>query len=122
MVSRREKTEANRKRWSDAKDTYDDEDKQKLISGSIEDTRLSIDEQLKEISHSTEPDTNKVMVSETPEMAIDVEYNENDQKVLSEESKEDEENTYGLKRQHSIQNLDFGIIERPRQNYKLIKR
>lgn len=119
-------------RYSDAKDTYDNEDREKLIPGSIEDTRETIDYDLNKdgIDFETAENTDKVMVSETPEMAVDVEYNpteiynpnaeENNRP--SEGETEGQEDTYGLNRQHQIQNLDFGIIERPRQNYKLTKK
>ena len=122
-------------RYSDAKDTYDDTDKNKLIPGSIADTRESIDQDLSdpnEIKHNTETelDTNKVMVSETKEMAIDVEYNPTEvynpsakpDERPSEGQTQGEEDTFGVNRQHQMQNLDFGIIERPRQNYKLLKK
>ncbi len=118
-------------RYSDATDTYDDADKDKLISGSIADTRESIDRDLSdpnEIKHGTEADTNKVMVSETPEMAIDVEYNPTEiynpgaENRPSEPQVPGEEDTFGGRRQHQMQNLDFGIIERPRQNYELLKK
>ncbi len=90
--------------------------------------REAIDNELKEIKHNTGTTIEK-MVSETPEMAIDVEYNPTEvynpnPNPGQERPSEGEtgENTYGVNREHKIQYLDFGIIERPRQNYELLKK
>ena len=113
-------------RYSDAKDTYDNEDREKLIPGSIEDTRETIDYDLNKdgIDFETAENTDKVMVSETPEMAVDVEYNPTGTAQGGEGQVKEDENevVFGPQREHAIQHLDFGIIERPRQNYKLTKK
>ena len=82
-------------RWTDAVDDYD--------------TRLEIDAELSEISNSTETSIDK-MNSTTPTMGIGVEY----------------ETTYtastGDRYVYRIENIDFGIVERARQDVSLNKR
>lgn len=73
-------------------------------------TRLKIDEELKEITNSTTATTIDKMISTTPVMGIGVEY----------------ETTYtaslGDKYTYRIENVDFGIVERARQDIALNKR
>ena len=82
-------------RWTDAVDDYQ--------------TRLAIDEELKQVTNSTQTTIDK-MNSTTPTMGIGVEY----------------ETTYttsaGDRYTYRIYNLDFGIVERPRQDVSLNKR
>ena len=82
-------------RWTDAIDDYE--------------TRLAIDEELKQITNSTQTTIDK-MNSTTPTMGIGVEY----------------ENSYtasaGDRYTYRIYNLDFGIVERARQDISLNKR
>ncbi len=82
-------------RWTDAVDDYQ--------------TRLDIDNELKEITNSTQATIDK-MDSTTPTMGIGVEY----------------ETTYtasaGDKYVYRIENIDFGIVERARQDVTLNKR
>ena len=82
-------------RWTDAIDDYQ--------------TRLAIDEELKQITNSTQTTIDK-MNATTPTMGIGVEY----------------ESTYtasaGDRYTYRIYNLDFGIVERARQDVSLNKR
>ena len=82
-------------RWTDAVDDYD--------------TRLAIDAELSEITNATEITINK-MDSTTPTLGIGVEY----------------ETTYtasyGDRYVYRIENVDFGIVERARQDISLNKR
>ena len=82
-------------RWTDAVDDYD--------------TRLAIDAELSEITNATEITINK-MDSTTPTLGIGVEY----------------ESTYtasyGDRYVYRIENVDFGIVERARQDISLNKR
>ena len=82
-------------RWTDAVDNYD--------------TRLAIDEELSEITNATEITIHK-MDSTTPTMGIGVEY----------------DSTYtassGDRYVYRIENVDFGIVERARQEISLNKR
>ena len=82
-------------RWTDAVDDYN--------------TRLAIDAELKEITNATETTINK-MDSTTPTMGIGVEY----------------DTTYtassGDRYVYRIENVDFGIVERARQDISLNKR
>ena len=82
-------------RWTDAVDDYN--------------TRLQIDSELTEITSSTEA-TMTQMDSTTPTMGIGVEY----------------ETTYtasaGDRYVYRIENVDFGIVERARQEISLIKK
>ncbi len=118
-------------RYSDAKDVYDNSDKNKYTSEGIEDTRETIDADINTglIKYDKVDDTEKVMVSQSNEMSIDIEYNPTEvynpnPNPGQERPSEGEtgENTYGVNREHKIQNVDFGIIERPRQYYELIKK
>lgn len=82
-------------RWTDAVDDYN--------------TRLAIDAELNEITNATETTIDK-MDSTTPTMGIGVEY----------------ETTYtasyGDRYVYRIENVDFGIVERARQDISLNKR
>ncbi len=82
-------------RWTDAVDNYD--------------TRLAIDAELNEITNATQTTIHK-MDSTTPTMGIGVEY----------------ESTYtasyGDRYVYRIENVDFGIVERARQDIVLNKR
>ena len=82
-------------RWTDAVDDYD--------------TRLAIDAELSEITNATETTIHK-MDSTTPTLGIGVEY----------------ETTYtasyGDRYVYRIENVDFGIVERARQDISLNKR
>ncbi len=82
-------------RWTDAVDDYD--------------TRLAIDAELKEITNATQTTIDK-MDSTTPTMGIGVEY----------------DTTYtassGDRYVYRIENVDFGIVERARQDIALNKR
>ena len=82
-------------RWTDATDDYQ--------------TRLAIDEELKQITNATQTTIDK-MNATTPTMGIGVEY----------------ESTYtasaGDRYTYKIYNLDFGIVERARQDVSLNKR
>lgn len=82
-------------RWTDAIDDYQ--------------TRLAIDEELKQITNGTQTTIDK-MNSTTPTMGISVEY----------------ESTYtasaGDRYTYRINNIDFGIVERARQDIALNKR
>ena len=82
-------------RWTDAVDDYD--------------TRLAIDAELSEITNATEITIHK-MDSTTPTLGIGVEY----------------ESTYtasyGDRYVYRIENVDFGIVERARQDISLNKR
>ena len=82
-------------RWTDAVDDYQ--------------TRLDIDNELKQITNSTQTTIDK-MDSTTPTMGIGVEY----------------ETTYtasaGDRYVYRIENIDFGIVERARQDLTLNKR
>ena len=82
-------------RWTDAVDDYD--------------TRLAIDAELSEITNATEVTIHK-MDSTTPTLGIGVEY----------------ETTYtasyGDRYVYRIENVDFGIVERARQDISLNKR
>ena len=82
-------------RWTDAVDDYQ--------------TRLDIDNELKEITNSTQTTIDK-MNSTTPTMGIGVEY----------------DTTYtasaGDRYVYRIENIDFGIVERARQDLALNKR
>ena len=81
-------------RWTDAVDDYE--------------TRLEIDQELTEITNSTETTIDK-MDSTTPPMEFGVEY----------------ETTYtasaGDRYTYRVENIDFGIVERARQDLTLIK-
>lgn len=72
-------------------------------------TRLEIDEELKRVTHSTEI-TKEKMNSTTPTMGIGVEY----------------ETTYtasmGDRYVYKVENVDFGIVERARQDLAISKR
>ena len=82
-------------RWTDAVDDYD--------------TRLAIDAELNEVTNSTKTSIDK-MNSTTPTMGMGVEY----------------ETTYtassGDRYVYRIENIDFGIVERARQDIALNKR
>ena len=82
-------------RWTDAIDDYD--------------TRLAIDEELNEITNATEITINK-MDSTTPTLGIGVEY---DTTYTA---------SYGDRYVYRIENVDFGIVERARQDISLDKR
>mgnify|MGYP005760657995 CR=1 FL=1 len=82
-------------RWTDAIDNYD--------------TRLAIDAELNEITNATETTIDK-MDSTTPTMGIGVEY---DTTYTA---------SYGDRYVYRIQNVDFGIVERARQDISLNKR
>ncbi len=82
-------------RWTDAIDDYD--------------TRLAIDEELNEITNTTEITINK-MDSTTPTLGIGVEY---DTTYTA---------SYGDRYVYRIENVDFGIVERARQDISLDKR
>ena len=82
-------------RWTDAVDDYD--------------TRLAIDAELNEITNATETTIDK-MDSTTPTMGIGVEY---DTTYTA---------SYGDRYVYRIENVDFGIVERARQDISLNKR
>lgn len=82
-------------RWTDAVDDYD--------------TRLAIDAELNEITNATETTIDK-MDSTTPAMGIGVEY---DTTYTA---------SYGDRYVYRIENIDFGIVERARQDISLNKR
>ena len=82
-------------RWTDAVDDYD--------------TRLAIDAELKEITNTTATTIDK-MDSTTPTMGIGVEY---DTTYTA---------SYGDRYVYRIENVDFGIVERARQDISLNKR
>ena len=100
-------------RKSDAIDYYTDSDKASVNDNGAE-TRLSIDEEYKTVKYYTPEQakaSDKQMSSITPEMSITVEYDE----PYSQQSSSGQYYVY------PIQNVDFGIIERPRQNYEFTK-
>ncbi len=109
-------------RYSDAKDIYDETDKMKYTSEGILDTRETIDEDIntESIKYDKVYDETKVMVSQTNEMAIDIEYGTTNS--IEEPAKDAENTDFGTSKKHTIENVDFGIIERPRQYYELIKK
>ena len=117
-----EKNEVDRKRWSDAKDVYDDLDKNRYTAEGIVDTRETIDADINTglIKYDKVDDTEKVMVSQSNEMSIDIEYGTSG--LITEPAIDDEKISFGSPKQYTIQNVDFGIIERPRQYYELIKK
>ena len=82
-------------RWTDAVDDYD--------------TRLAIDAELTEITNATEITIHK-MDSTTPTLGIGVEY---DTTYTA---------SYGDRYVYRIENVDFGIVERARQDISLNKR
>ena len=82
-------------RWTDAVDNYD--------------TRLAIDAELNEITNTMQTTINK-MDSTTPTMGIGVEY---DTTYTA---------SYGDRYVYRIENVDFGIVERARQELALNKR
>ena len=82
-------------RWTDAVDDYD--------------TRLAIDAELNEITNTMQTTINK-MDSTTPTMGIGVEY---DTTYTA---------SYGDRYVYRIENVDFGIVERARQELALNKR
>ena len=82
-------------RWTDAVDNYD--------------TRLAIDAELNEIANTTQTTIDK-MDSTTPTMGIGVEY---DTTYTA---------SYGDRYVYRIENVDFGIVERARQELALNKR
>ena len=90
------KSEENGPRYTDAIDDYAQ--------------REAIDNELKTITHSTTP-TITTMDSTTPIMGITVEDTE-----MNVTTSPDDELKYEIK------NIDFGIVERPRQEVELIKR
>ncbi len=85
-------------RLSDAKDNYE--------------TRTQIDSEISTFRYNTETDGIKTnsMTSATPEIPIGVEYAD----VIS-------TSVFGDEYKYDITNIDFGIVERPLQNYKLTK-
>ena len=109
-------------RLSDAKDVYDEVDKRLYTSEGISDTRETIDKDIntESIKYDKVYDETKVMVSQTNEMAIDIEYKTTD--PIDEPEKDTEKTDFGTSKEHTIENIDFGIIERPRQYYELIKK
>ncbi len=85
-------------RLSDAKDNYE--------------TRKKIDSEISTFRYDTETrkiETNS-MTSATPEIPIGVEYAD----VIS-------TSVFGDEYKYDVTNIDFGIVERPLQNYKLTK-
>lgn len=84
-------------RLSDAKDNYE--------------TRKQIDNEISTFRYNTEAEGIKTnsMISATPEIPIGVEYD------LTQTS------SFGDEYKYDITNIDFGIVERPLQNYKLTK-
>ena len=82
-------------RWTDAVDNYD--------------TRLAIDAELNEVTNTTQTTIDK-MDSTTPTMGIGVEY---DTTYTA---------SYGDRYVYRIENVDFGIVERARQDISLNKR
>lgn len=100
-------------RKSDAIDYYTDGDKASVNDNGAE-TRLSIDEEYKTVKYYTPEQakaSDKQMASITPEMSITVEYDE----PYSQRPSSGQNYIY------PIQNVDFGIIERARQNYEFTK-
>lgn len=105
---------SDRIRESDAIDYYTDSDKASVNDNGAE-TRLSIDEEYKTVKYYTPEQakaSDKQMSSITPEMSITVEYDEPERMKPSDGSE-----SYN----YPIRNVDFGIIERPRQNYEFTK-
>ncbi len=87
-------------RLSDAKDNYE--------------TRKQIDSEISTFRYNTENEVNRSgtnsMTSATPEIPIGVEYAD----VIS-------TSVFGDEYKYDVTNIDFGIVERPLQNYKLTK-
>lgn len=83
-------------RYSDARDDYDV-------------MRQEIDNEMKTFSQKTQITKNK-MVSTTPMMEVGIEYETTETASM------------GLRYEYKIRNIDFGIIERARQDLKLTKR
>ena len=90
-------------RWTDAVDNYSEP--QTAPKGS----RQQIDDEMKTITNSTEVTIHK-MDSTTPTMGIGVEY---DTTYTA---------SYGDRYVYRIENVDFGIVERARQELRLNKR
>lgn len=82
-------------RYSDARDDYN--------------TRTEIDNEMKTFNQKTQITKNK-MVSTTPMMNVGIEYETTETASM------------GLRYEYKIRNIDFGIIERARQDLKLTKR
>lgn len=105
VATKSDGTKETAERLTDAIDNYNTA--QEAPKGS----RVQIDEELKTLNKDTRNNiTRKQMDSTTPTMGIGVEY----------------ETTYtasaGDKYTYSIDNIDFGIIERPKQDLALTKR
>lgn len=130
-------------RYSDAKDYYDSSDVDEFWEGMSSDgiaelekannTREVIDNELnsQDINHKTNYETDKKIISVTPEMSVDIEKLENNTIINNNENGEDvieipSENPNEKPQQvpvekGAIENIDFGIIERPMQSLKLEK-
>lgn len=102
----REKDE-NAIRYSDATDDYE--------------TRQNIDSEIRKVENGEQVGyTINTMNSQTPSMQLGIEHQHNYQTDISTESKGDEEGkiTYT----YEVNNVDFGIIERARQQIEIDKR
>lgn len=74
--------------------------------------RIEVDEELTTIKHDTKGNLTKdEMISATPEMDIKIEYTEENVTKFGETILN-----------HNIENVDFGLAERPRQDIELIKK
>lgn len=109
------KTEVE-KRYSDARDDYKTRNGYDQINpDGVVEQQTGIDEQIETIDSKTEAkeDLIKSLEAKSPNLKIRVEYEDNELKTDSE---------YGVDRYTvKISNLDFGIVERPRQSATLGK-
>lgn len=100
-----DKNRQNNKKWYIMTERYSD-------AFDDMDTRKNIDEQLKNVKYNSNDSIDiKTMKSTTPEMNIEIEYNYD--KLIS---------GGDIKPVYNVTNVDFGIVERARQEVELTKR